>query len=293
MLAKIAKRLNFGAAIVLRPEKLRLKKIATDQWPTMPEVSGKAITAGENFKTGISEALQCASTDESRYMLTGVALDGSERPAFIVGIDGYQLYRCPLEGFSVKALIVIPDSKFLKWPGFGADGQWRIVINAPSLVKITSPRWTYISKLIEGDYPNWRSVFSATKNRTTAIKLSSSAVASLQRELPGLPVDKENNSGVKLEVSSDGKFSIKCWENDGTKWTGINVAGTTVKGGPVAVTLRLEYVLKALRFGMNSIAVDVTGNLSLPVMFRGAEKTLLAMPLRELVARNKPGGNSK
>ena len=119
------------------------------------------------FRRALEVAAVSASTDESRYLLNGVALEravstGSEMsPLVVIGTDGRRLSSCSI-GVSFAdwhGSVIVPSagvkliSRLLP-----EDGIVRIMVGARA-VSFALPGGGIVTvKLLEGVYPNWRQV---------------------------------------------------------------------------------------------------------------------------------------
>jgi hypothetical protein len=90
-------------------------------------VKTEAIKLDDAFKQALQEALDCASTDQSRYVINGACLDVSKKEAhYVVGTDGRHLFSANSFLFDVPQSIIVPPGKFLTWAGFTDDGPWTL-----------------------------------------------------------------------------------------------------------------------------------------------------------------------
>jgi hypothetical protein len=188
--------------------------------------------------------------------------------------------------------VVIPDSKFLEWPDLldeepasmsvepgqeeepAKDGKPAKAAK-PGWVKLESGPWTYITKEIDGKFPNWKQVLPETGNHWTRVQLSDEAMKQLVLVTPSLPGDDGINRPVRLRVESH-QLSVEGQNRDDENWTSIPIQNVKVTGKPVTVALNRTYFTNALRFGLNEMAVE--DPLS-PVVFSNGGRRLIVMPV--------------
>jgi hypothetical protein len=90
-------------------------------------VKGEPIAVPDALRQSIHQALECASTDETRLILNGAFVDVSEPHArYIVGTDGRHLFSSNSFSLPLTESILIPNHKFLGWKEFNADGEWQL-----------------------------------------------------------------------------------------------------------------------------------------------------------------------
>jgi DNA polymerase III sliding clamp (beta) subunit (PCNA family) len=154
----------------------RIKKLVAhlglEEFPSEMVVNAEPIRLDDAFKEALQQAFDCASVDSSRYVLQGACLDVSKKEAhYAVGTDGRHLFSANSFLFDVPESIIVPPGKFLTWAGFMEDGPWTLrflpgtkpetapkVAGKTAWVRLDSDHWTYVSKPIEGAYPNWKQV---------------------------------------------------------------------------------------------------------------------------------------
>ena len=267
---------------------------AVDEYPPVPQVKQPGIQLEPQFGLALKEALGCCSQDTSRYVLCGACLDVSDKKFhYVVGTDGRSLFSANSFCFDLQKPIIIPDSKFLDWSNFLDDQPASLSFEPgekaqeakngqpakegkPGYVKLESPRWSYVSKEIEGEYPNWRQVIPSTNTgKWTQVVLSDEAVKQLIQVIPNLPGADSPYSTIRLRV--DGNLAVEGQKKDDAKWTSVPIQPVNVTGNPVAIALDRNYLLKGLRIGLNKLEIE--DSLSPMVMSKGG-KRMVIMPLR-------------
>ncbi len=258
-----------------------LSHVELKEWPALIEVKSEPIQLDESFKLAFKEAMECSSTDQSRYILQGVCLDITKKEAhYVVGTDGRHLYAANSFLFDIPEPLVVATRRFLTWPGFMGDGNWTLRFDPPAkgkppVFRLDSDHWSYQAKPIEGQYPNWQQVVPISNGKTT-VRLTTAAVQTILEALPLLPGINEQYQSVTMVASNPG-FSLKAIAKGQTQWTIIPIPDVTVIGGSSLVALDRRLLSKALRFGLNTI--DINDELS-PVVFTSKGKKIVIMPLR-------------
>jgi hypothetical protein len=213
------------------------------------------------LRSALLEALKCVSTDESRYTLRGAFIDVSDkRSHYVVGTDGRHLYASNSFQVLIPASVIIPDHRFLAWKGFGQDGDWVLRIESdkngkPVYIELTSFAWTFVSKAIDGNYPNWRQVVPDPSGLETSIKVPANAMDEFADIIGKLPCDAINHP-VGLKLDQRGKLVLFSRAAGTGKPTEVGFSGVEVTGKPVTVLLNRNYLLKALRFGLSEIQIQ-------------------------------------
>jgi hypothetical protein len=225
-------------------------------------------------------------------ILNGACLDVRESKLhYVVGTDGRCLFSANSFCFDLKKSVVIPDSKFLEWPDVldeepaslsvepgqeaepAKDGKPAQEATA-GWVKLESGRWTFITKEIFGEFPNWKNSMPETSAKWTRVNLSDEAIKQLVLVTPNLPGGDGLNQPVRLRMTAD-HLMVEGRNRDDEDWTSIPV-DAVVKGKPITVALNRRYLLNALRFGLNELEVEDT--LS-PVVLSNGGRKMVIMPV--------------
>ena len=254
------------------------------EFPATPEITAVAASLSDNDRATLLNALQCVSDDETRFILTGIYLDVSKPQShYVVATNGRHLFAGNSVHLPMTSSVVVPAHRFLSWGGFGKDGQWQMSCKEQkkeekSYLKLESRRWTFVTQLIEGNYPNWRqiTVQDDQKNSGT-LELSDRAIEAIQSIVPRLPGDDTTNHTVGLFCTGQHLY-LRGWNKDDADATEIEVADVKISGDPATVYLNREYLLKALSFGLRHIQVQEPLH---PLRFSdGGSRQMIVMPVR-------------
>ena len=259
---------------------VQVESAGIEEFPEIPKVKGEAIALGEEIRSAIGEAMACASDDQTRYVLQGAYMDVSDRQEHhVVGTDGRHLYRSAPFLLPLKDSIIIPDSKFLEWREFGSDGEWQLQVDEKEKrFAVSSRRWRFISKAVEGNYPNWRQVIPPPAVFKTTVDLEGEAAKQVARLIPRIPLDpKAVNKPVGLKIGG-GKVTLRGRASDSDKWTDVEVGGVKASGNAVTVYLNRDYLTKALGFGLTRI--DIQDELAALRFTDAGGKQIVVMPVR-------------
>ena len=254
------------------------------EFPATPQVGGVGASLSENDRATLLNALQCVSDDETRFILTGIFLDVSKPEShYVVATNGRHLYASNSVHLPLKSSIIVPAHRFLSWGGFGKDGQWQLSSkeqkkDTAGYLKLESRRWTFITKLIEGNYPNWRQItVQDDQKRSGSLEFSDAAIGAVQRIVPRLPGDDTTNHTIGL-FSTRQHLYVRGWNKDDADTTEIEVADVKISGDPATVYLNREYLLKALDFGLRHVQVQEPLQ---PLRFSdGGSRQMIVMPVR-------------
>ena len=272
---------------------LNLSTLPSDTFPSEPQIDTPAITLDDKFKAALKVALDCSSEDSTRPILAGACMDVSNsRAHYVVGTDGRHLFSANSFCFDIPHSVTIPNSKFINWIGFMEDGEWKMnTMNAMSLkqeqdkeditnagwIKIQSDHWTFITKQIEGKYPNWQQVIPSMKTLRTFVTFNDEGVKMMLEVLPRLPGNDSKDAPVSFSVVEK-RFIVMSHSDGNANVTKITVPGATVKGPPISITVNRNFALKALKSGLTEMAME---GPKAAMMFVSEGRKMVVMPISQ------------
>ena len=267
--------------------------VSVADFPAMPPFTAMSISLDEAARATLLNALACASDDGTRVILNGAYLDVSKPSGhYAVATDGRHLFASNSLHLALPSSVLVPDHRFLSWSGFVKDGQWKLAVQAPTkekggYLRLESRRWTFVTKQIEGTYPNWRNITEDVHAFTGTIAISDQAAEAIGRIVPRLPGDDTPNHTVGL-YSVSGRLYLRGSNKDQERATEVEVPGATISGDPATVYLNRQYLLKAIGFGLRQIGVQEPLK---PLRFSdGGSRQMIVMPVR--VDANPPSRTS-
>ena len=262
----------------------RLEFIPVEEFPAFPpDQTCDLVPVGEEFKSALQTAFDCASEDSTRYIFQSAFVDVSDPKAhYVIGTDGRHLFSANSFHLGFKESLVLPHRKFVAWSGFMEDGDWQVGVIPPldqkgrGFVKVQSSRWTLITAQIEGVYPNWRSALPSPNPEKTVIRFDSDAAQFIALAAPKLPRNEENERPVECFATECGSLILQANTKD--QEVRVPVNGVAVQGRPVHFALNRGYLLKALKLGLTELEII---DPSTTLTFRNGGQRLLVAPLRE------------
>ena len=260
----------------------KVESLPVAEFPEIPRIKGDAIALPDSLRASIHEALQCASTDGNRLILNGAYLDVSKPNAhYVVGTDGRHLFSSNSFALPLAQSLLIPSHRFLEWKQFSADGEWQLKVGVPehkdavAPFQISSRRWRYIGRQIEGNYPNWRQTVPGPGSFLTTIEFEPKVEEVLQT-IGRMPCDDTVNFVIGLEVK-DCRFALLGRSPGAEDYTRIELAGVEAQGRDLRIFLNREFLTKALQFGLTK--VETIDSMS-PLRFSNGGRQMIVMPTR-------------
>jgi DNA polymerase III sliding clamp (beta) subunit (PCNA family) len=251
--------------------------VPVDVFPTTPRIQMDAIPLSPEVRRSIHEAMDCASVDSTRYVLNGTFIDASNPQGFyVVGTDGKHLYSANSFTLPIENSIIIPNHKFLGWKEFNNDGEWRIKADDTN-IQLSSRRWRFITRQIEGKYPDWKAPIPNPADAKTVITLDPAKLETLIKLIQRIPChDDETLCTIGLSWNQ-GQLMLLGKDTPDEPWLRVPVPDANGIGPSITTFVDRRYLIKALSFGLNTLSLMDPMS---PLRFHSAGRQMIVMPLR-------------
>ena len=276
------------------PMQQKVESLRPEEWPTAPETLGETILLPNGMRDSLLQAMQCSSHDPTRYVINGAFIDVSYKKLnYVVGTDGRHLFAANSFCLPLKESLIIPNTKFLNWPGFTQDGDWTLGVMGTKEkridIRFQSDHWEFTIKMTEGTFPNWKNVVPKPADMPTKIEFGPEAVQLIKQVAPRMPGFDCVDEPIVLSVKDD-CLSLKAKKDAKDDWTVVPVPQVKITGEPVTIRVNRTFLLKAMEFGLTELGIE--DSLS-AMRFRNQGRQMIVMPLRTEVpvpaqAQQKP-----
>lgn len=243
-------------------------------FPAEPKCKADPVPMPETFATSFSLALQCSSTDVTRYILQGVALDASvEGSHYLIGTDAKHLFSANSFNLPVEESVTVPSHRVFNFRGL-LEYPWAIAVEKTEEghhFQLMAGPWKILCRTIDGKYPNWRQVIPKTEDHRTFVEWpEENNYAQMLAALPCSGTGEENV--VDLLISSAGLTL-----HDPDSESSILLEGSRAKGQEMSVRVNRAYLAKAFAYGFKRLALI---DELCPLHFMGEGTQLIVMPMR-------------
>jgi len=220
-----------------------------EDWPDMA-VPNMQTAPVPGFMATYRNLERFASKDETRYVLNSVHLDVSDRNkdgSVMVATDGRRLANRNHMTLPIAESCILRTSKFLAWSRLPADAEIGLEKGKNgSRIGIKTGPWEFVTKAIDGTYPNWRQVVPQHNDMVNHVTLSETDCSLLLSALQSLP----GNETATL-VIRDGRLSVWARGEDDKEWTSLDIPDATVAAAAVAyTTVDRGYLRQAIEAGL-------------------------------------------
>ena len=237
--------------------------------PAFEEPDADAVSAilPANFGELLTQAASVVDRSNYRRLLQGINLSN----AGVTATDGKQLLHLPTPLSLVKDVTIPFPSALLaaKTSEIGTLQVW------DNLFQIEIGNFSWHGKLLEGQYPNWRSVIPSPESHDYSITLHEPE--KVLNWIKMIPSQKTTN-GVELNVMPDGSVTlVSCIQPNFELNTNATVSGVQPRA---VLTLDREIILRMLLQGYTTFKAHSDGLV--PVIASGGAGQYIAMPIRTI-----------
>ena len=163
------------ASIRCGPSFFKMVGLPEDEFPALPKLDkAKAFTLQQKvLKDALRKTSYGISTDETRYVLNGILFSFKENKLTLVATDGRRLALVDIEAEfprSNEVDVVVPGKCITELQRLlGDEGEVKLAVGE-NHVSFEAGGRLLVSKLIEGNYPNYRQVIPAESRERITIE---------------------------------------------------------------------------------------------------------------------------
>jgi DNA polymerase-3 subunit beta len=266
------------------PSFYKINGLSADEFPPRPQFKEdkKVVLSQETVRGMMKKTSFAISTDESRYVLNGIFMSLKDHKMTMVATDGRRLALVDEEvdvsegsqgEFIVPAKTVNELNRLLQEKG---EVEIRYTENQASftLKDEKGSSVLIVTKLIEGNYPNYRQVIPAeTKERISLVR--EEFLHALRRaEI----MTSEKSNSVKL---SFGKNKLEITANSPEVGEAKESLAVNYKGKEMAIAFNPKYMIDPLNSLVNDeVFIELIDELSPGVLKINGPFLYVVMPMR-------------
>lgn len=212
------------------------------EFPTLPKIGNKEAHKIEatKLKKAINQTVICASSDETRPILTGVFFNSVDGDLFLVATDSYRLAEKNVAKTKEDISLIVPATALQELNRIISEDDDEVSVTFDeSQVRFVTADAEVVTKLIPGKYPDYRNLIpKESEVKFTVYRdefINITKVASL--------FARESAGSITINVSEAGEISITSVASQ----MGENTSTAKVNAkGSGEVTLNSRYLLDAL-----------------------------------------------
>lgn len=267
------------ASIRSGPSFFKIIGLGEGEFPPLPDFSGAKdfkIPQGV-LRDGLKKTSYAISTDETRYVLNGIFTSFKDGKMTLVATDGRRLAMVDADlefPASHEKDVIIPSKAVQELQRLLGDSGDVIVKLSDSQISFEIGDSLLCSKLIEGNYPNYRQVIPGDSNERVVI--GRDALLETVRRVSLLSSDKSNS--VKL-VFSENKIEVTANSPDvGESKESMDVS---YSGPDMQIAFNPEFLQAPLRaLDADEVYLDLIDEMSPGVLRIEGTFLYVLMPMR-------------
>ncbi|CAN5557492.1 DNA polymerase III subunit beta [soil metagenome] len=250
-----------------------------EEFPPLPKFDdSKVVTIRQkDLRDGLRKTSYAISTDETRYVLNGVLFSFKDNKLTLVATDGRRLAMLDIDlefPRSHEADIIVPTKAVTELQRLLTDdGDVRVSVGSGQIA-FDLNNTLLVSKLIEGNYPNYRQVIPGEmKERVT---LERETFLNSLRRVSLLASDKSNS--IKLNFA---KNNIDITANTPEVGEAKESLPVAYKGREFSIAFNPEFLMAPLRnLSEDEIFLDLIDEMSPGVIKIQSPFLYVLMPMR-------------
>jgi DNA polymerase-3 subunit beta len=230
----------------------------------------------------VDRVYKVVSKDTSRPILQGVMMSVEENTIRLVATDSYRLAVCDsnVETSSTEEAFVtiVPGATFHDVLASPAMTEQLLVGTAESQVVFVFGNTTYISRKIDGQFPNYKQLLPDTCATTVEIDLPQFSAA-----LKRVSVIALSNPSVRFDIDAEGKV-MRLSASSPDQGESTESIPVEVTGDSMSIALNYHYVFDCVNAasGEDKISLELQSTMQ-PGIFKSYDKVnylYLLMPVR-------------
>ena len=231
----------------------KLLGLSADEFPLLPQVQedSRFVVDRELLKDAIKQTIFATSTDETRAILTGVLVVFQGDSLRLVATDTHRLAvrDCPVKEGTGSASAIVPSramNELLRIVG-NEEGEIVVTLSGNQIQfqvdDASGSKTTLISRLIDGQFPNYERVIPAQATKTLTVERAPLAAAVKRASI----VARDSASRVVLRTTEDGdRLTITAESGSvGNAYEEVEVARTG-EDTPIEIAFNAKYLADVL-----------------------------------------------
>jgi len=253
-----------------------------EDFPKIPEAHQESTCEikSEDFIKAAREVVKAASKDESKPVLTGVLVEIEEKMMRMVATDSYRLavYETAIEGGPAETIKIITPARSLRElirVISNKDAGSVVLTMTENQAIFKSGGIDLISRLIEGDFPNYKQIIPEGYEKLIKIN-KAHAIGMIKRAA----IMAQNNSPIKITAT---KKQVVASANTQDVGEAVEKMEADYSGDEIKIAFNPDYLLDGITsVDSDDVAMEITDPLK-PIMIKPVSESgfqYLIMPVR-------------
>lgn len=273
-----------GVTITCAKSNYRLTVLDPADFPEFPTfVLDRSVELPSALLTTmVDKVYRATSNDNARPLLSGILMTVENNTIRLVATDSHRLAVCDTnvaaEGVDDGFEMIIPGHVFHDVLTIPSDTQSILIGSTDSQVVFVFGNTTYVSRRLEGSFPNFRQLLPDGYN--TAVKINVDEFAAALKRVSVIAL---TNASVRFDIDADGRL-MKLSASSPEQGESSEIMNTDVEGQSLSIALNYHYVFDCVNAvsGSKSLRLELQGSTQ-PGIFKSNGEVnylYLLMPVR-------------
>ena len=251
-----------------KKSKFTLSALNAKTFPLMDTEDENSLTftiKSGDFKEIIAKTAFAMAQQDVRYYLNGLFINISQKEIFGVATDGHRLAKSGISsdtGIEENISAIIPRKGVIEIDKHLDEEQKIKAIISKNHLEISSSDAHAVTKLIEGNFPNFEKVIPEDTNKTVLVNCKSFKEALIRVSI----LSNDRFKGVRLNFLEN---EIRVSANNPEKEEATDDIKSTYSGEPVEVGFNVNYLIDVI----NAIKTE-----NIQIQLKDANSSALLMP---------------
>lgn len=262
-----------------------IKGVDAEEFPLIPKVASETVVEidAESFRDAISKVVFATTADESRPEIAGVFMREKDESLYLVATDSYRLAEKKIQGakFLKKFQDVILPAKTLQELHRildGVDEPVKVAI-AENQVLFTCTEIELISRLIEGQYPDYEQIMP--KNNNTRVEIDAKDFLKTIKITSLFSRSGANDIRLEYDPASDELALLAVSDQVGENTSRVKAKTTGEKG---AIVFNYRYLIDGIsnmREGAVTVGIGTESSPTLLLPEGKDDYRYVIMPIKQ------------
>ena len=267
------------ASIQSGPSFFKIIGLGQDDFPPLPDFEGakEFRMPQQQLRDGLKKTSYAISTDETRYVLNGIYTSFRDGKLTLVATDGRRLAMVENDldfPASHETDVIVPTKAVQELQRLLGDAGEVLIRLSDSQISFSIGEHLLISKLIEGNYPNYRQVIPG--DSTERVELPRESTLDTVRRVSLLSSDKSNS--VKLVFGSN---VVEVTANSPDVGEARETMEVAYGGKAMQIAFNPEFLMAPLRnLESDTVYLDLIYEMSPGVVRIDGSFLFVTMPMR-------------
>ena len=267
------------ASIQSGPSFFKIIGLGQDDFPPLPDFEGakEFRMPQQQLRDGLKKTSYAISTDETRYVLNGIYTSFRDGKLTLVATDGRRLAMVENDldfPASHETDVIVPTKAVQELQRLLGDAGEVLIRLSDSQISFSIGEHLLISKLIEGNYPNYRQVIPG--DSTERVELPRESTLDTVRRVSLLSSDKSNS--VKLVFGAN---TVEVTANSPDVGEARETMEVAYGGKAMQIAFNPEFLMAPLRnLESDTVYLDLIDEMSPGVVRIDGSFLYVIMPMR-------------